>query len=203
VAPGAHGQPVVIAGHFAFAAAVKSRETSVPLWALMLATQWLDVVFVPLFLTGIERIELLPGSKGGYGQAIIYADYTHSLLGAVFLATSFGAVAAWRWGRRRGAVLGFVVFSHWILDAVVHHRDMPILPANAGGLSRVGFDLWASPSIAVAVELALVLVGTGLYWRSALQSSQSAGIAPGHANVAGGVALAVGLTTLAIDAAGY
>src|SRR5215467_11311894 len=41
----------MIAGHFGFAAAVKSRETAAPLWALMLATVSLDVVFVPLFLT--------------------------------------------------------------------------------------------------------------------------------------------------------
>lgn len=38
----------MIAGHFGFAAAVKAREPEAPLWALMLATQWLHVVFVPL-----------------------------------------------------------------------------------------------------------------------------------------------------------
>ena len=39
----------MIAGHFGFAALVKSRERQAPLWALMLATVWLDIVFVPLF----------------------------------------------------------------------------------------------------------------------------------------------------------
>ena len=39
----------MVPGHFGFAAAVKSRVPSAPLWALMLATQWLDVFFVPLF----------------------------------------------------------------------------------------------------------------------------------------------------------
>src|SRR5438105_5704186 len=39
------GGPAMIAGHFAFAAAVRSREKSAPMWALMLASQWLDVVF--------------------------------------------------------------------------------------------------------------------------------------------------------------
>lgn len=36
----------MIAGHFAFVAAVRARDKSAPLWALMVATQWLDVVFV-------------------------------------------------------------------------------------------------------------------------------------------------------------
>ena len=64
----------MIAGHFGFAAAVKSRERQVPLWALMLATQWLDVVFVPLLLLGVETLTPVPGTRGGYGEVIIHAD---------------------------------------------------------------------------------------------------------------------------------
>ena len=65
----------MVAGHFGFAAVVKSRERQTPLWALMLACQWLDVVFVPLFVLGIERITPVPGTSGRYGQVIIHADY--------------------------------------------------------------------------------------------------------------------------------
>jgi hypothetical protein len=54
----------LIAGHFALAAAVRSRDKSAPLWALMLATQWLDVVFIPLFVVGAESI-FRPGHAGG------------------------------------------------------------------------------------------------------------------------------------------
>jgi hypothetical protein len=63
----------MIAGHFGFAALVKSREQSIPLWILMLASVWLDVVFVPLFLAGIETIRLIQGHSG-YGAALIYAE---------------------------------------------------------------------------------------------------------------------------------
>ena len=41
----------MITGHFGLAAGVKSAERQVPLWALMLATVWLDILFVPLYLT--------------------------------------------------------------------------------------------------------------------------------------------------------
>lgn len=51
----------MIAGHFGFAAGVKGREREVPLWALMLATVWLDVVFAPLLAAGVESIENVPG----------------------------------------------------------------------------------------------------------------------------------------------
>lgn len=73
----------MIAGHFGFAAMIKSREQQVPLWGLMLATVWLDIVFVPLLLAGMETLEPVPGTRGGYGANVIHADYTHSLVGAL------------------------------------------------------------------------------------------------------------------------
>ena len=161
----------MIAGHFGFAAGVKAREQQVPLWALMLATVWLDIVFAPLLAAGVETIDNVPGTTGGYGNAIIHADYTHSLVGAMVLAALFGLVATRPWGRRAGIVLGAVVFSHWLLDLVVHRGDLPILPGDAGGLPRLGLGLWKAPAASILVELALVVAGAWLYWRAAVQTS--------------------------------
>lgn len=98
----------MIAGHFGFAALAKSREPRVPLWSLMLATVWLDIIFVPLFVMKLETLEPVPGLRGGYGQNIIHADYTHSLLGALVLSLIFGLAFGVRWGRRCALVLAFV-----------------------------------------------------------------------------------------------
>jgi hypothetical protein len=188
----------MIAGHFGFAAAVKAREPEAPLWALMLATQWLDVVFVPLFLAHIETLE--PLGKGGYGQAIIHANYTHSLLGAALLAIVFGAFFAWRWGRRLGLMLAAVVFSHWLLDLLVHRPDLPLLPGGGGGV-RLGIGLWRTPAAAAATELGLVLLGAWLYWRATLRlTPPPSNRRPAH--LAAGVLLASGLLTLGLDLAG-
>ena len=62
----------MIAGHFGFAAMVKSRERFVPLWALMLATVWLDVIFAPLFLAHVEAMQPI-SPHPGYGGMIIHA----------------------------------------------------------------------------------------------------------------------------------
>ncbi|MDQ7809124.1 permease [Amycolatopsis sp. A133] len=153
----------MIAGHFGLAAAVKAARPAIPLWMLMLATAWLDVVFIPLYLIGVEKID----GAGGYGEGVIHADYTHSLVGAVVLAALFGAVAAWRLDRQAGFVLGGVVFSHWLLDLVVHRADLPVLPGNAGDLPVFGFGLWRSPGVSAVVEVLLLVVGIGLYWREA------------------------------------
>ena len=155
----------VITGHYGIAAGAKSLDHRAPLWSLMLATQWLDVVFIPLFLLGIETIETLPG--GGYGTVVIHADYTHSLIGALILSAAFGAIAWWRWDGRLGLLLGAVAFSHWMLDLIVHRGDMPILPGNAGDLPLLGFGLWRVPIVSIPLEAALFLTGVFLYWRAA------------------------------------
>lgn len=190
----------MIAGHFGLAAAVKAQEPRVPLWSLMLATVWLDVVFAPLFIAGIETIEPAPGASG-YGAGIIHAAYTHSLVGAAALSLLFGVVAAIPWGRRAGAVLGAVVFSHWLLDLVVHRPDLPILPGDVGGLPRLGFGLWQVPAAAAVVELALLAIGTYLYWRAAVQTTQPSGRTAAAHRVAGALAIA-GLATLGLDLLG-
>jgi hypothetical protein len=166
----------------------------------MLATMWLDVVFAPLYTMGIERIDPVAGSRAGYGNGIIHADYTHSLVGAALLALLFGVVAARPWGRRVGAVLGAVVFSHWVLDLVVHRADMPLLPGNAGGLPLLGFGLWRVPAASAGVELALVIMGSLLYWRAARRVVLTAHPAEqNRARMLAGLIAVAGVATLALD----
>jgi hypothetical protein len=188
----------VIAGHFGLSAAVKSAEPALPLWSLMLATAWLDVMFIPLFAAGIETITPVPGTAGGYGNGIIHADWTHSLVGALVLSAIYGALFL-RWGRRAGWILAAVAFSHWLLDLVVHRGDMPILPANAGGLPRLGLGLWQYPAVSVAAELLLVVGGSWLYWRAARKVSAGD---PTRADIAAGIVLASGLLVLILDVTG-
>lgn len=189
----------MIIGHYGLAAGAKSIDHRAPLWSLMLATQWLDVVFVPLFLLGIETIETLQG--GGYGKVVIHADYTHSLIGALVLSAAFGAVAWWRWDRRLGLLLGAVAFSHWVLDLIVHRGDMPILPGNAGDLPLLGLGLWRVPVASILLEVTLLLLGTFLYWRAARTTQPRPGsrITP---TLVTGVILASGLIVLVLDVLG-
>ncbi len=193
----------MIAGHFGFAAAVKSRAPRAPLWALMLACVWMDVVFLPLFAAGIETIVPLPGTSGGYGEGIIHADYTHSLVGALLISVTFALVAAvwWRWSV--AAVLGAVVFSHWVLDLFMHHADMPLLPGNAGNFVLLGFGLWRWPVGSALLEIVLVLLGTFLYARAALHIPGTAqgAAAPeqSRARYVTAVLLLSGLVTLALN----
>jgi hypothetical protein len=156
----------MIAGHFGFAALVKGRELNTPLWILMFASVWLDLVFVPLFLRGIETIQPVRGHQG-YGSSVIHADYTHSFVGMLVLSAILATICLPFWGRRGAIVIGLVATSHWVLDLVVHRADMPILPGNIAHLPRLGFGLWRFPWASAAFEAGLVLLGAGVYWIAA------------------------------------
>src|SRR5262252_10606079 len=105
----------MFAGHFGLAAGVKARDTGllakrrmtgsaksapvrpdVPLWALMLSAQLLDVGFAFLVIARAESF----GGGGGYGVGWIQAYYTHSLAGALLIAAIAGLLAAQWWGQQ-------------------------------------------------------------------------------------------------------
>src|SRR6478609_3731238 len=110
----------MLAGHYGLAAIVKSRQIQLPLWALMLSTELLDVIFLVLYFLGIESYKAVPGTAGGYGEKIFSADYSHSLVGALVISLVVLVVAWIFWGLRNGIVLGAVAFSSWVLAFIVH-----------------------------------------------------------------------------------
>src|SRR5512138_938957 len=164
----------MVAGHFGLAAGIKKLAPRLPLWSLLLATFFLDVIFIFLAAGGLEKINPVdPANPNAYGGSIIQAYYTHSLVGALFLSLIAGLFAGWHWGKRGGYVIAAVVFSHWLLDLIVHRPDLPILPGNLGNLPLLGFGLWQYPVVSATVELALVIGGTWFYYQAARQAAEA------------------------------
>ena len=186
----------MIAGHFGFAAIVKSRERTAPLWALMLATVWLDIVFIPLFIAHRETVQTV---HTGYAGSIIHANYTHSILGMLALSAVLGALFLPKWGRRVALVVALVSASHWVLDLVVHRADMPVLPGNLGNFPYLGLGLWNDPRVAACVELFLVLAGAILYWRAAMEVAAKAGTSTRLASLSAAMIAAFGVLVLFLD----
>jgi hypothetical protein len=155
-------------GHFTLAAASKPVAPEVPVWALMVASQAMDVVFIPMVALGLESITM-----AGYGQSVIDASYTHSIVGTVVIAALVFALGKVVWKTQRAAwTLAWLSASHWLLDLIVHRPDMPILPGNAGNLPLLGLGLWNYPWISLAVEIVMALIGLFIYYRWASQRSQ-------------------------------
>jgi hypothetical protein len=63
---------------------------------------------------------------------------------------------------RAAIVIGALVVSHWLLDAVVHVPDLPVLP----GGPVVGAGLWNHRTASLLLELGLLAAGTAVYVRA-------------------------------------
>ena len=120
-------------GHYGVAFATKKADASIPLWVLFLAVQWLDVIWAPLVLLGIERVRIVPGFTATNPLDLYYMPYTHSLVAAIL----WSGAAALVYGAVRPAnirtrlLVGLAVFSHWILDFIVHVPDLPLYDNSA------------------------------------------------------------------------
>jgi len=68
-----------------------------------------------------------------------------------------------------GLISGFSVFSHWILDFIVHNDDMRIIPTSDQTLPSL--YLWEYPLASFIVELVIIITAWE-YYLSGLKSSQ-------------------------------
>ncbi|HEX4302043.1 MAG TPA: hypothetical protein VHZ78_04580 [Rhizomicrobium sp.] len=152
-------------GHYGPALTAKALDKRIPLWLLFLAVQWLDVVWSVLVMLGVEKLRIVKGLTEGSSLDLYYMPYTHGLIGAAALSAALGAVTALFFRDRRAAVAAVVagaVFSHWVLDLVVHVPDLPLL----GDSFKVGFGLWRFLWISFPLEIAILIAGAAVYARA-------------------------------------
>jgi hypothetical protein len=148
------------AGHFAAGLAIKGRVPSAPTWALLVGVAFLDLLFGPFVLAGIEHVTITPGVTPGF--SLDFIDWSHSLIMSIVWSIALGAVFLRR-GRAVALAIGLAVFSHFVLDLAVHPADLAIWPHSA---AHLGFGLWRLlPTGWWFVELAVVAAGVLYYWK--------------------------------------
>jgi len=163
-------------GHFAVGFGAKRFAPAASLGTLFLACQFADLLWPLLVIAGIEQVAVRPGATVVTPLEFISYPFSHSLM-AGFV---WGLLFAWAfvWLRRSrpsvGVVLAFVVVSHWVLDALSHGPDMPVL---IGGSLRVGLGLWNSYVATVLVEGLLFVAGLAIYVRSTTAVDRTGSVA--------------------------
>jgi len=151
-------------GHYGVSFAAKKAEPGVPLWVLFIAVQLLDVLWAPFVLLGIEKVRIVPGITASNPLDLYYMPYTHSLVAAIgwsvvaFLAYRLTVRSA---PTRAAVIVGVAVFSHWVLDFLVHRPDLPLYDNTA----KVGLGLWNLPAVALGLEALLLFGAMWFYLR--------------------------------------
>jgi hypothetical protein len=137
-----------------------------PLAILLVATQVPDLLFFAFEAVGMEHqaVTQLDFNQGLQYLSPAVMHWSHGLFMCIVWSL-VAAVIAFPFFRdlRTSAVIGLLVFSHWVLDFSVYN-NMPVL---FGGLPEVGLGLLTShPGIiaAIILELALIIAGISIYW---------------------------------------
>src|SRR5215470_6345861 len=138
-------------GHYGPSFAIKATQRSIPLWSLFIAVQLVDVAWAVLVFLGVEKVRIVPGITASNPLDLYYMPFTHSLVAAlgwfvvaILLSKFLLGVRVWA-----GSVwIGAAVFSHWVLDLVVHRADLPLYDDTA----KIGFGVWNYPIIAILLE---------------------------------------------------
>lgn len=149
-------------GHYAAAFAARTIPRSPNLAICFLAVQLVDVGFFALAYFGIEKWRPDPAITGIMPVDLYYMPYTHSLAGCAAWALAAGALVAGVVARDRklvaGAVVAALVFSHWLLDLIVHRPDLGIFDDEP---LKLGFGLWDWPKFEMPLEIGLL---AGAFW---------------------------------------
>ncbi|MGB1656566.1 MAG: hypothetical protein ACPHO4_04385 [Longimicrobiales bacterium] len=147
-------------GHLAAGLGAKKLQPEMPLWAGIGAAFGVDLIWPVFLLAGLEVVEIDPGATAFTPLDFVSYPWTHSLVLVGVWAVLVG-VAAYRVFKsgRVSALLGALVVSHWVLDAIAHRPDLPLWP----GGPVIGLGLWNSIPGTLVLEGSLLLAGVWLY----------------------------------------
>jgi hypothetical protein len=152
----------MFAGHIGAALVIARADRRVNAGVFIAAALLLDLVLWLLVCLGWEAV-FIPADFARTHQPEFVFPYSHGLLASLVWSAVAG-VAGFAWYARHGAarwrtaaLVAAAVFSHWLLDALVHQPELPIATAVS---SKVGLGLWQSLPAALTLEAAIV--GAGL-----------------------------------------
>ncbi len=153
-------------GHYAAGLALKKVEKNAPLGLLFLAVQFVDILFFPFAVLGIERFKIVEHYTASTHFVLEYMPFTHSLVASVLWAAAVYLFIRffpfkWKGNRKRIAlVVAIAVLSHWFLDLIVHTPDLPLFTDAS---PKLGFGLWNNAVATYLLEAILLLIGLRLY----------------------------------------
>lgn len=157
----------MFAGHLGAGLLLKRASRDLGLAWLFAGAMLLDIALWLFVLLGVESVRV-PEKLRTMAELRFDFPLSHGLA-ASLVWSAIGFAAGSIIGRnspnrmRMSAVLAAAVFSHFILDWIVHVPELPLFGRNS---ARLGLGLWNHLPIAWTAEALLTLAGLGLYLRT-------------------------------------
>ncbi|HTY53539.1 MAG TPA: hypothetical protein VMB35_10160 [Methanomicrobiales archaeon] len=145
-------------GHFAVAYILIALFPQVPVLVPLIGVSFPDLLWPFLILAGVEKVRIDPGTPLQRDIVFERYPYSHSLLVGTLVSGIPGVALGLLVSPLAGFVFVIASASHWVLDTVVHLRDLPLL--GFGRDHTVGLGLWRRGGVTFAVELVVYAVVT-------------------------------------------
>jgi len=150
-------------GHAAVALGASRAAPRVNAGILIFAAFLADFLLGIFGALGMERAHVPPDYATQHYLTFTF-PYSHGLVALVVWGLLFGAICCWvdRTDRVRAFwVMAALVFSHFILDGLVHVPELPLLGQNS---PKVGLALWNHMPLELTLETLMALAGLVIYW---------------------------------------
>lgn len=155
----------MFAGHIGAALAIGRAERRINVGVFVFAAMALDALLWVLVLLGREAVRI-PADFARTHQAQYVFPWSHGLVAGLAWSALAGIIVyglGRRWGSGRGRaalLIAAAVFSHWLLDALVHAPELPLADDASG---KVGLGLWGRMPVALAIEAVIAVGGLAAY----------------------------------------
>lgn len=150
--------------HFGIGFGAKKFAPAISLGALIIASQFLDLLWPSLLLLGLEHVTINPGITAVNPLEFTHYPISHSLLMVLLWSVLLGLLTyLFLKSRKYGLVIFLCVLSHWLLDFLVHRPDLPLVPGES---TVVGLGLWNFPILTILAEASFFLLGVWMYKRA-------------------------------------
>lgn len=148
-------------GHYGVGLAAKGIDRKPSLGTLLMAAQFLDLIWPVFLISGLEKVKIEIGATKLTPLNFGYYPFTHSLGAVVFWGILFGLVYfLFKRNLKSSLLMFFLVVSHWIIDFIVQPHDIPLFPWIK---NKLGLGIWNSPIVSISIEVLIFLVGAGIY----------------------------------------
>jgi hypothetical protein len=150
-------------GHAAVALGASRVAPRVNVGILVFAAFLADFLLGIFGAFGMERAHVPPDYATRHYLTFTF-PYSHGLVALIVWGVLFGAIFSWvdRQDRLRAFwVMAALVFSHFLLDGLVHVPELPLLGQNS---PKLGLALWNHMMVALTLETLMALGGLVIYW---------------------------------------